>query len=62
MRWKIRRGWGPWFAWRPVVADNEVAWLETVERRWVWTDGYGGAGGYWEYRLPPAPPEGGHPA
>ena len=26
--------WSPWFAWFPVrVSDNELRWLETVDRR-----------------------------
>lgn len=27
-----RRGWTPWYAWRPVrLMDGRYAWLETVE-------------------------------
>jgi hypothetical protein len=25
--------WRPWFAWRPVVIDNERIWLEWIFRR-----------------------------
>ena len=39
--------WGRWFAWHPVVIDNAIVWLETVERcrndGTYWRD-------TWEYR------------
>lgn len=25
--------WRPWFAWRPVMIDNERVWLEWIYRR-----------------------------
>lgn len=42
MRWKSEtiderrkrlETWRPWFAWRPVVVDNERVWLEWIFRR-----------------------------
>lgn len=27
------RAWRPWFAWYPVLIDNTLVWLETIERR-----------------------------
>jgi len=38
--WSIRRGeleqWHVWYAWRPVrVTDNQIAWLENVERQGI---------------------------
>jgi hypothetical protein len=41
MRWKAFKQPGPWslwFAWRPVRVDNEVIWLEWVQRRRQMTD------------------------
>lgn len=33
--------WHDWFAWRPVrINENEVAWLETVERKADWVARY----------------------
>jgi len=39
MRLKIRTYdgiWRRWFAWYPVVIDDEWVWLEYVERRETW--------------------------
>lgn len=37
MRWKRnnrdKSRWHKWFAWHPVVIENDCVWLETVERR-----------------------------
>jgi hypothetical protein len=46
--------WHRWFAWRPVRVGEQIAWLETVERRGEW----GPMRGFppsipwlWEYRV-----------
>lgn len=25
--------WHPWFAWRPIRIDDQLVWLETIERK-----------------------------
>ena len=40
--------WRPWFAWRPVVIDNERIWLEWIFRR---TKVYWGGGGDVMYEV-----------
>ena len=59
MRWPDRSAereagrskWRRWFAWHPVYLDTrEWAWLEVVERRQLWSGGWGGGYYYWEYR------------
>lgn len=48
--WKYK--WHRWWAWRPVVVDQHIVWLEVVERqRVVWLCG-ACSGMYWRYRLP----------
>jgi len=48
---KYRDNWQPWFAWHPVsVTNNQIAWLETVERRCV-----DGDTDYYHYRRVPTP-------
>jgi len=38
-RLEAKRQWHDWFAWRPVTLTNgQVAWLETVSRRWATLD------------------------
>ena len=51
MRWACRRPshiftWHRWFAWYPVVVDDQWTWLETVEQRWDYNDYYS----WWKYR------------
>ena len=42
MKWKTvaagrrNRGWHRWFAWHPVLIDDNWIWLETVERLTVY--------------------------
>jgi hypothetical protein len=43
-----RRQWHRWFAWYPVLVDDVLVWLETVERR---TDVSLATTYKWEYRL-----------
>ena len=33
MRPKDRANWKRWFAWHPVLIDNQTVWLEIVERK-----------------------------
>jgi hypothetical protein len=36
------REWHPWFAWYPVKIQNEVVWLEKVQRKYTffWDEAY----------------------
>lgn len=43
--------WSRWFAWLPVETDDGWRWLETVERRNVTGDEFGGE--CHEYRVIP---------
>jgi hypothetical protein len=61
MRWNKPKNnlykWHRWFAWRPVVieqdhGDNLVVWLETVERRLLWEDGVFIQIRTWDYQVP----------
>lgn len=52
-----QESWHPWFAWHPVrVSGNQMRWMETVERRGLFTpcqSSYRSGGGYyvmWDYR------------
>ena len=43
MRWKVFNvwDWNRWFAWYPIVINDERVWLEYVERKltfesWAW--------------------------
>lgn len=45
--------WREWYAWRPVYVEGAWVWLETIERRWIWSqDGYGPDFRLKEYRIP----------
>jgi hypothetical protein len=41
--------WADWFAWRPVIANGRIVWLETIERRY---EGFDVCGSAFSYRLP----------
>lgn len=42
--------WQRWWAWRPVLINGKLIWMEWVERQ---RHGYGSeAPPYWEYRFP----------
>lgn len=43
--------WHLWFAWRPVrIGSHDCRWLETVQRRGAYWEGWGEAFWDWEYR------------
>jgi hypothetical protein len=47
-RMRIMEDWHEWFAWCPVrISPNQLAWLETVERKGHW---YSQVGWCFEYR------------
>lgn len=44
--------WHRWFAWFPVnISDDEVAWLQYVERRAELLVGFDGGYWRWDYRA-----------
>lgn len=46
--------WEEWFAWHPVMIEDEWVWLKTIERREEWTfpDCYHPCGKrIWEYQY-----------
>lgn len=52
------KDWHKWFAWFPVrISDQENAWLEYVERRIEYYDGYDGTYSFVEYRKLASIPE-----
>lgn len=42
--------WHPWFAWIPVIVEDELVWLEWIETRQIIQDGYAGQIINQEYR------------
>ena len=45
--------WHRWFAWRPIrVAENDIRWLEWVDRRGVMLAGWDQEFWDWSYRAP----------
>lgn len=46
-----RDNWHPWFAWFPVeVSNDELRWLETVERKGQRHESYDDVWWSWEYK------------
>ncbi len=52
-RERIQQEWHRWFAWRPVVANGVLVWLEFVERKFEWEhlSMEDGSGKRWSYRT-----------
>ena len=45
-----REHWHLWFAWRIVrLGTGRLVWLEKVQRKGTWGDGYDG--GQWDYEY-----------
>lgn len=45
--WAYDFGWHKWFAWCPVIVEDKLVWLETVERIYqCFYDSH-----WYEYRL-----------
>ena len=44
---KKRAEWSAWFAWHPIRVDEQMVWLERVERK-----NLGAHRVFWFYRLP----------
>lgn len=40
--------WETWFAWRPIAVGPHIAWLKTIQRKWIRTPG--ADRGYYIYR------------
>lgn len=59
MRWKTRvqenlayqSPWESWFAYRPVIINNETVWLEFVERCYIIEKVWSGAAMYIEGKV-----------